>query len=90
LVIFIDSTKENLLDLHYAKEEFDIEQISNIAHKMLPMFKQLEIKTLINTLEVLEDKSISFDTQEDLNKYIDELEINVNKVLDQIKLNHFE
>ncbi|KUF44615.1 hybrid sensor histidine kinase/response regulator [Myroides marinus] len=90
LVIFIDSTKENLLDLHYAKEEFDIEQISNIAHKMLPMFKQLEIKTLINTLEVLEDKSISFDTQEDLNKYIDELEVNVNKVLDQIKLNHFE
>ncbi|MDM1384187.1 hybrid sensor histidine kinase/response regulator [Myroides marinus] len=90
LVIFIDSTKENLLDLHYAKEEFDIEQISNIAHKMLPMFKQLEIKTLINTLEVLEDKSISFDTQEDLNKYIDELEVNVNKVLDQIKLDHFE
>ncbi|MDM1346816.1 response regulator [Myroides marinus] len=90
LVIFIDSTKENLLDLHYAKEEFDIEQISNIAHKMLPMFKQLEIKTLITTLEVLEDKSISFDTQEDLNKYIDELEVNVNKVLDQIKLDHFE
>ncbi|MDM1390801.1 response regulator [Myroides marinus] len=90
LVIFIDSTKENLLDLHYAKEEFDIEQISNIAHKMIPMFKQLEIKTLINTLEVLEDKSITFDSQEDLNKYIDELEVHINNVLDQIKLDHFE
>lgn len=90
LVIFIDSTKENLLDLHYAKEEFDIEQISNIAHKMLPMFKQLEIKTLISTLEMLEDKSISFDTQADLDHYIDKLEQDINKVLDQLKTDHFE
>lgn len=89
LVIFIDSTKENLLDIQYAKEEFDIEQISNIAHKMLPMFKQLEIKTLIHTLEALEDKSISFDTQADLDQYIDQLEEDINKVLDQLKTDHF-
>lgn len=89
LVIFIDSTKENLMDMNYAKEEFDIEQISNIAHKMLPMFKQLEIKKVIHNLEALEDKSISFSTQEELNAYIEQLEENINGVLAQIKADHF-
>ncbi|MCC9041275.1 response regulator [Myroides sp. M-43] len=89
LVIFIDSTKENLIDMNYAKEESDIEQISNIAHKMLPMFKQLEIKAVIHTLEVLEDKSITFGTQEELNTYIEQLEENINDVLTKIKVDHF-
>ncbi|WP_121967032.1 ATP-binding protein [Myroides sp. N17-2] len=89
LVIFIDSTKENLMDMNYAKEEFDIEQISNIAHKMLPMFKQLEIKAVIHNLEELEDKSITFSTQEELNAYIEQLEENINGVLAQIKADHF-
>lgn len=89
LVIFIDSTKENLMDMNYAKEEFDIEQISNIAHKILPMFKQLEIKAVIHNLEELEDKSITFSTQEELNTYIEQLEENINGVLAQIKADHF-
>lgn len=89
LVIFIDSTKENLMDMNYAKEEFDIEQISNIAHKMLPMFKQLEIKAVIHNLEELEDKSITFSTQEELNTYIEQLEENINGVLAQIKTDYF-
>ncbi|MGL4584133.1 MAG: ATP-binding response regulator [Flavobacterium sp.] len=89
LVIFIDSTKENLMDMNYANEEFDIEQISNIAHKMLPMFKQLEIKAVIHNLEELEDKSITFSTQEELNTYIEQLEENINGVLAQIKTDYF-
>ncbi|MDM1036803.1 hybrid sensor histidine kinase/response regulator [Myroides odoratimimus] len=90
LVIFIESTGENLLDMHYAEEDFDLEQIGNIAHKMLPMFRQLEITSIIPLLEVLEDKTITFETQVELRNYIEVLEDKINLILVQIRQNHLE
>ena len=72
-VIFVESTQENILDLHYAKDDFDYQAISTIAHKMLPMFKQLHINHLVSPLEKLEDQTIEFETKEELGKYIEEL-----------------
>ncbi len=73
VVIFVDSTQENILDLHYAKDDFDYQTVSNIAHKMLPMFKQLQINHLVPSLEKLEDKVIDFQSKEELSLYIETL-----------------
>jgi len=70
-----------ILDLNYAKEDGDYEEISNIAHKMLPMFKQLQINHLVPILEKLEDKTVQFQTKEDLVQYIDTLSEQIQDIL---------
>ncbi|MEP2280721.1 ATP-binding protein [Maribacter sp.] len=54
LFIFRKDTEENLQHLHTAATDNDIEQLNKIAHKMLPMFRQLEIQNAIPILEVFE------------------------------------
>ncbi|MEC4117228.1 ATP-binding protein [Myroides phaeus] len=89
LVIFLDSTKENILDMHYAAEDFDLDTLGNIAHKMLPMFRQLEINNVIPLLEDLENHSISFDKQEEVSLYITTIEQEINTILALIKEENF-
>ena len=89
LVIFLDSTKENILDMHYAAEDFDLDTLGNIAHKMLPMFRQLEINNVIPLLEDLENHSISFDKQEEVSLYITTVEQEINTILALIKEENF-
>lgn len=88
VVIFVESTKENLLDIHYAKDDFDCETISNLAHKMLPMFKQLHIYHIVPTLEKLEDKTVHFQTKEELIPYIHTLSQQIQEVLDDLQQNY--
>ena len=54
LTAFISSTTENLqaLDLEYLRGNY--EKVSNIAHKMLPMIRQLKANYLVPPLETLE------------------------------------
>lgn len=89
LVIFLDSTRENILDMNYAVEDFDLDTLGNIAHKMLPMFRQLEINSIIPLLEALENHSIVFETQEELNIYIKKIETEITAVLSLIKQDNF-
>ncbi|MVX36548.1 ATP-binding protein [Myroides sp. LoEW2-1] len=88
LVIFIESTHENLLDLDYAAEEMDIDTLSNIAHKMLPMFRQLEIKKIIPLLEAIEDKSKAYNTKEALDTDIQNLKQQITFIIDLIQTEH--
>ena len=85
VVIFVDSTQENILDLNYAKDDFDWDTISNIAHKMLPMFKQLQINHLVPALEKLEDKTLQFQTKEDLSQYIATLTQQIQEVITDLQ-----
>ncbi len=52
---FYKSTINNLVELKIKIENKDIDQIKNIAHKMLPMFKQIKAKKVITILEKLEN-----------------------------------
>lgn len=83
LHIFLEDTKKNRLLLIKAKEKNDINVVNEISHKMLSMFKQLEVKVVIPYLEVLEttksiDKTdfISFEKQ--LNNFISTLKEYLN------------
>ena len=52
--IFIIDSKQNLLLLQKAFEENDISSIKTISHKMLGMFKQLEIVSVVPFLNAFE------------------------------------
>ena len=54
LQAFVDSTEANLKALEISFEKKDFEQISAIAHKMLPMFRQLGLKAPAEKLKILE------------------------------------
>ena len=54
LFIFKKDTEENAFLLRTAFENNNITQISSVAHKMLPMFRQLEVHTAIPILETFE------------------------------------
>ncbi|MCM4159526.1 response regulator [Antarcticibacterium flavum] len=56
LVAFIDSTRLNLKDIKAAAKIDNWEKIAQIAHRMLPMFKQLKARDIIPKLELLEER----------------------------------
>ncbi|WP_405412368.1 ATP-binding protein [Maribacter sp. Asnod1-A12] len=62
LLIFKKDTKENLLQLRTSVGDNDFELLNKTAHKMLPMFRQLEVHNAIpvlETFEVLKNDEIS-------------------------------
>src|SRR5690606_29686147 len=55
LIAFIDSTRANLKALEAAFQKGEKEKVSAVAHKMLPMFRQLKVPHLIEKLAILEN-----------------------------------
>ncbi|MHA6279264.1 hybrid sensor histidine kinase/response regulator [Salinimicrobium sp. CAU 1759] len=55
LTAFIESTQSNLLALQLASQKGQKKKVSAVAHKMLPMFRQLQVPHLIEKLAILED-----------------------------------
>ncbi|WP_430613617.1 ATP-binding response regulator [Flavobacterium sp. JP2137] len=85
LQIFVDSTQDNITDLYQAAAAKDENALSDTAHKMLPMFRQLEISRVIPLLEPIEDYQLEYRTAADLEKYIDELREQIEQVMRVIK-----
>ncbi|SIP95503.1 hybrid sensor histidine kinase/response regulator [Maribacter ulvicola] len=54
LLTFKKDTAENLLQLKFAVTNYDMELLNKTAHKMLPMFRQLEVQNAIPLLEIFE------------------------------------
>lgn len=54
LSAFINSSLLNLKEIEEALEKEDLEKAGNIAHRMLPMFKQLRTTEIVQKLEQLE------------------------------------
>lgn len=54
LEVFLEDTKKNRILLQQAKKDNDIQTINNISHKMLSMFKQLDVKMVVPFLETFE------------------------------------
>ncbi len=56
LTAFIESTESNVTALRMAFQKGDFSRVSAVAHKMLPMFRQLGTRRIISQLEILERK----------------------------------
>jgi len=61
LKTFIESAKDNCRQLVKASGNRDLQQLSEIAHKMIPMLKQMEVHSIVKLLIPLEDKPDTMD-----------------------------
>lgn len=83
LHVFLEDTKKNRALLKQAKENNDMQAINTISHKMLSMFKQLEVKRVVPYLETFEtsttlDGTIFVEFENALNTFIKSLEDYIN------------
>lgn len=67
---FITSVSENTEALRQATCEMDQKRMSEIAHKMIPMLKQMEVYTISDLLEPIEDQSLEYNKDE-MEKYVE-------------------
>lgn len=81
LTAFIESTGSNLIALQMAFQKEDFERISSVAHKMLPMFRQLKAGHLIHKLELMENSASEAVKNVDLALFSQE----VQKLLEQLQ-----
>lgn len=58
---FIDSAKENCEVLKDAVSSRNEQQLAETAHKMIPMLKQMEVYSIVELLEPLEDRNHNMD-----------------------------
>ncbi|WP_405400614.1 hybrid sensor histidine kinase/response regulator [Maribacter sp. Asnod2-G09] len=85
LLIFKKDTEENALLLRNAMAAFDILQVNKVAHKMLPMFRQLDVKNAIPILEKLEVLNSDDISDQQLKAKNVELQREIKKLLEIIK-----
>ncbi|WP_405609060.1 hybrid sensor histidine kinase/response regulator [Polaribacter sp. Asnod1-A03] len=83
LQIFLKDTLKNYATLKEAKKNDDIQLLNQISHKMLSMFKQLEVKNLIPHLEMFEtadsfDNEVFIDFENQLDTFITSLKNYLN------------
>lgn len=58
---FITSVAENCEALKEATAQMDLPKMAEISHKMIPMLKQMEVYTISDLLEPVEDQALNFD-----------------------------
>lgn len=73
LTAFIESTTSSLESLELAFKRKDYSRVASLAHKMLPMFRQLRIWSLVNKLEVLENSGAEAIGKKDLMLFSEEV-----------------
>ncbi|PQJ71778.1 hybrid sensor histidine kinase/response regulator [Polaribacter butkevichii] len=83
LQIFLADTENNYEVLKKAKQQKDIHLLNEVSHKMLSMFKQLEVKSIIPYLETFEttktiDNKSFLDFEELLKNFINSLKNYLN------------
>lgn len=61
---FVDSAIENCTVLKEAVENKDEQKISETAHKMIPMLKQMEVNSIANQLIPLEDRTMDMNWEQ--------------------------
>lgn len=72
--IFIKSAQENILALQEATQKGDLDAASDIAHKMIPMLKQMEVFSIAEKLEPIEDMELQFDSSNQWDTYIRDIQ----------------
>ncbi|RZJ70273.1 ATP-binding protein [Flavobacterium sp.] len=61
---FIDSSKENCQALTEAAANEDWNKMSAMAHKMIPMLRQMDVFSIVKMLEPIEDRKIELSASE--------------------------
>lgn len=78
LYSFIESTKSNIVTLENAVAKYDLVNIKATAHKMAPMFKQIEANAIARVLNNLETNNF---TSDELAPLFDKLKQNIHSLI---------
>lgn len=81
---FIDSANENCVVLKNAVRNKDEQAIAEIAHKMIPMLKQMEVHSIANLLMPLEDRTLNKEWFE-VENYVDNICQQMEKLCNLLK-----
>ncbi len=81
LTAFIESTRSNLLALELAHQKGQNEKVSAVAHKMLPMFRQLQVPQIVEKLAILEN--VNGEENKDVN--VVSLAKEINELLENLQ-----
>ncbi len=81
LSAFINSTRLNIEEIRASAENNNPERIAQIAHRMLPMFKQLKAQKIVKQLEKLEKR----ETSNPKPKYLDKLVVQIEELLQELE-----
>ncbi|WP_062056845.1 ATP-binding protein [Aquimarina longa] len=85
---FHQSTIDNINELKVSIKKRNIDHIKTIAHKMIPMFKQIKAKEVVSILEKLEHPSkYHLDTDSILNLTTNGIE-KIESLIDKLKAKH--
>ena len=81
---FIENAMSDMYSMYDYYKDNNRQKISELAHKMLPMYRQLKIKELIDVLENLE-RNIDDYSESKLKREVFVLFIKSNKIFKQLK-----
>ena len=84
LETFIVSAKENCNALREAAFVNDTDTVAQLAHKMIPMLRQMEVHSIVQKLLPLEDRSIIL-THNELSEYTEDVCGNVTKLCEKLE-----
>ncbi|MDR1202657.1 MAG: response regulator [Tannerellaceae bacterium] len=82
LQTFSEETGKSLFLMRKALSDNDKEQVSKIAHKLIPLLKMLEAHTLVNELRLLERKELSGQKWE---QTVEDIVKQLSGIIEQIK-----
>lgn len=82
LTAFIESTRSNILALELACQKGEKKKVSAVAHKMLPMFRQLQVPYIIEELAALENPKGKEQKKVDIQHLVSE----INDLLTQLQM----
>ncbi len=84
LKVFIEASRNNLLEITEATKYKNTSKIAAIAHKMLPMYKQLNTRNIVLQLEKLEKEEPNYFEEQKIFRLITEIELLLEKLEKEI------
>ncbi|MEP6261057.1 MAG: ATP-binding protein [Gillisia sp.] len=85
LTAFIESTRLNLKEIETSVDKGDQERVSQIAHRMLPMFKQMKANEIVPKLQDLEEKKQAAFSDEHIKMLLEEIEVLLFQLQKEVK-----
>jgi signal transduction histidine kinase/CheY-like chemotaxis protein/HPt (histidine-containing phosphotransfer) domain-containing protein len=86
LKVFIEASRKNILEIKEANTHKNQAKIASIAHKMLPMYKQLNTQNIVQKLQQLEKEVPAYFEDEKINVLIQEIETLLFKLEKEITI----
>ncbi len=85
VVNFIDNTRENCALLREAAVANDGKKLADLAHKMIPMLRQMEVFSIADLLLPLEERTLSM-TPQQIIVYVDDICARIETLIVKLRL----